>query len=229
MPSITAAPSYYNNPYRKYMDNADPGVLLILARHGSTESNDASIPLVRGWHDIDLDDNGKIQAQLLGHKMRQYDPKKVVSSDFLRDQSTANILASIINTNDVEVDSNLRTWDVGDFGGKPLIEANPVIAEMYKNPSRKPPGSGETFNEFTDRFTSALSRYLTMSSIDIYRPLLLVTHGKNIALAFTYINGGNTWDAIMPGPSGYAIISVNQDRSLSIEMSQPIEDVIEDV
>lgn len=228
MPSITSAPSYYRNQFRKYID-ADPGVLVILARHGATQANDAKMPLVRGWYDVPLDSKGKLEAQLLGNKMKKYQPSKIVSSDFLRDQETANIVASIVITNNIETDYNLRTWDVGNFSGKPLADVNPAIEQLYKEPWRKPPGSDESFNDFSHRFISTLDMYLKTASINIYRPLMLIAHGKNIALAKTYIDGGNAWESQMPKPAGYAVISVGNDRTLSIDIHGASEPVIEDI
>jgi len=228
MPSITASPSYYINPSRKYVE-APPGVFIILARHGSTEANDASTPRVRGWKDFQLDDTGRIEAQMLGYKVKPYGPKKIVSSDFDRDSQTANIVANIVITNNVETDYDLRTWDVGSFSEQPLKDVNPAIASIYRNPWMKPPGSNESFNDFSARFIGAFERYIKLASIDIYRPLMLITHGKNIALAKTYIDGGNEWESIMPKPAGCAIVSVGLDRGLYIDIIPPIENVIEDV
>src|SRR5260370_23737242 len=228
MPNIQAAPLHYYKPFRQYVD-AEPGVIVILARHGATEANEAKVPLVRGWEDFSLDDHGKLEAQLLGYRLKKYDPRKIIHSDFLRDTETANIIANIIPTNDIEVDNNLRTWDVGRFSGQSLKQANPAIEQIYKNPWTKPPGSDESFNDFSTRFIGCLERYLSLGSIEAYRPILLVTHGKNIALAKTYVDGGNVWESIMPGAGKMAIISVNNDRTLSIELEKPTENVIEDV
>ena len=68
-----------------------------------------------------------------------------------------------------------------------------------------------------------------MATIDMYRPILLVTHGKNIAYTKTYIDGGNAWESVMPKPAGYAILRIELDKSLSIEIVPPFENVIEDV
>ena len=213
----------------KHYYDCRPGVIAILCRHGATKANDDKVPLVRGWEDFELDDNGKMEAQLLGHKLRQYGIAKIVSSDFIRDAQTANIISNIVKTNDLETDFDLRTWDVGTFSGKPLALVNPAIEEIYKTPWRRPEGGSETFNEFSQRVIRCLDKWLTIATIDIYRPILLVTHGKNIAYTKTYIDGGNAWESIMPKPAGCAIISVEPDRSLSIEVIPPYENVIEDI
>lgn len=207
--------------------NAKPGVLLILCRHGATAANEGE-PKVRGWTDFELDDHGKLEAQLLGNRLKKYAIKKIIHSDFNRDTQTAHIIANIVVTNDIEPDYDLRTWDVGNFSGKPLSEANPVIEEIYKNPWIKPDGSDESFNDFSRRFIGALEKYMNLASIDVFRPILIVTHGKNMALAQTYIEGGNAWEARMPLPGKMAVISVNPDTTLRIDMEES-EPVIEDI
>lgn len=218
--------SYYNP--RRFVDT-EPGILLILCRHGATAANDAEEPKVRGWDNLPLDDSGILGTQLLGHKLKSMNPKKIIHSDFMRDGQTANIIANIVATNDLESDWDLRTWDVGQFSGKTLKDVNPAIEYLYKNPWLAPPGSSETFNEFSARFTKALDKYITLATIDDFRPVVLVSHGKNIALAKTYVDGGNAWESVMPKPGGYATISVTPERTLAISIDGPTENVIEDV
>lgn len=213
---------------KQYVD-AKPGVLAVLCRHGATQANDEQVPLVRGWEDFNLDEHGELEAQLLGYKLQPYGIAKIVHSDFIRDSQTANIIANIVKTNDLETDFNLRTWDVGIFSGKPLAIVNPAIEELYKTPWRRPDGGSESFNDFSLRTTSSFERWFKYASIDVFRPILLVTHGKNIAMAKTYIDGGNAWESVMPEPGGYAVISVNLDKSLKMDFPTPTEPVIEDV
>lgn len=214
--------------YKKHIE-ATPGVLAILARHGSTGDNDATVPRVRGWHDLPLDDKGKIEAQLLASRLRKYNAQYIVSSDFMRDVQTSDILSNLLDIKNIEVDVNSRTWDVGNFSGQPLELVNPAIEELYKNPWIYPPGSQENFNEFSERVTSFLDDKFKLASISIYRPIIIVTHGKNIALCRSNIIGGNAWESFMPKPAGFAVVSVGLDRVLKIEIEQPEENVIEDI
>ena len=209
--------------------NANPGVLLILCRHGATEANDGKAPSVRGWQDLPLGDDGKIEAQLTGNNLKKYGIKGITCSDFMRDTETAQIISKIIGVPNIDVDFNARTWDVGIYSGDKLKDANPAIEALYKMPWKTPPGSGESFNDFSARFTKLLTNKMTLASIDVFRPQLIVTHGKNIALANTYINGGLEWESIMPKPAGVAVISVEPNRSLAMKIFPPTEPVIEDI
>lgn len=213
--------------YSQYFD-ADPGVLAVLCRHGSTESNDAKVPLVRAWADVGLDEKGKIEAQLLGHKIRKYQPKELVHSDFARDSETGVIIANILGVS-IETDFDLRTWDVGTLAGQPLADANPTIEYLYKNPWIKPPGSGESYNDFSARCLNCLQKHLAFASIEAFRPIVIVTHGKNIACAGTWITGGLAWEQDMPKPGGFAVVGVNKDRTLVFDIDGPFENVIEDI
>lgn len=60
-------------------------------------------------------------------------------------------------------------------------------------------------------------------------PIVIVTHGRNIALAHAHFSGIATWEAQMPLPAGMATLSVNKDRSIAMEILPPTESVIADV
>src|SRR5215471_12839026 len=105
-----------------YYLQAPPGVLVILVRHGQTRFNDPSNPIMRGWKDEPLDDEGRLNVQLLAQRLRKYSPQWVCSSDFMRDTETSNILASHLNVSGIETDFDARTWDVGALSGQPAKE-----------------------------------------------------------------------------------------------------------
>jgi len=217
-------------PINKYSMQADPGPLVILMRHGSTRANEGGEPVIRAWKDYQLDDKGKIGAQLTARKLADYKPGLIVSSDLMRDTETAHIVSAVLGQPNLETDFGARTWDMGNFEGQPLKEANPAIEEFYKHPWEKPPGSSESFNDFSARWQSFLDRKMYLAAnVAEMRPVLIVTHGKNLALSQSYIDGILPEKAEMPLPAGYAVISVSEDRSLEIEMMGKTENVIEDV
>lgn len=217
-------------PLNKYFMEAEPGPLVILMRHGSTRANEGGKPLIRAWKDYPLDEKGKVEAQVAARKLEDYKPGYIVSSDLMRDTETASIVADILRQPNKETDFDARTWDLGGFEGEPLEEANPAIEQLYKNPWTKAPGSSESFNDFSARWQKFLDRKMYLAAnVAEMRPVLIVTHGKNIALSQSYIDGILPETAEMPKPAGFAVISVGEDRSLEIEMIGKTESVIEDV
>jgi broad specificity phosphatase PhoE len=211
----------------QYLLNAKPGVLAILLRHASTADNGGA-KVVRGWKDQELTPNGRIEAQLVADKLAQYKPAKVFHSDFMRDSETAFIVAKKLNL-PTEADFNLRTWDVGDYSGKPEEEVNPAIMRLYRQPWERPPGSTESFNEFSARFLNYLEdRLRDAATVETYRPPVIVSHGRNCALAQSHIEFLLPWEARMPMPAQFMLVKVNQDRTLAIEFVGKSELVIQD-
>lgn len=184
---------------------------------------------MRGWVDEPLDSTGKIEVQLSAQKLRKYNPGFVYSSDFTRDTETANIVMNAMNISGYETDFDCRTWDVGAFSGKAETEVGQAIIELYKRPWEAPPGSSESFNTFSERWTGFLeSRMQMVSQINTMRPTIIVTHGRNIALSQSYVEGINAWDCVMPYPAGFALLTVEMDRSLSIQFPTRTEPVVKD-
>jgi len=213
----------------QYFWQTEPGVLVILMRHGSTRANEGR-PVIRAWKDYELDDEGRIQVQLTARKLEKYAPGYIVSSDLMRDTETALLVADVLQQPNRELDFDARTWDMGTMEGQPLDEVNPAIEQLYKHPWEYPPGSSESFNDFCARWQKFLDRKMYLAAnVEAMRPALIVTHGKNIALTQSYIDGILPEKADMPVPAGYALVRVAEDRSLEMEIFGKTENVIEDV
>lgn len=212
-----------------YTFQAPPGVLILLVRHGKTKLNNPSKPMVRGWKDEDLSPEGRTAIQLLAGKLAPYDPQSVVSSDFMRDSASAQILASRLGLSNVETDYDARTWDVGEFSGKPELEVNPAIEALYHRQWDTPPGSSESFDGFTKRWLNFLDRRMNLASIEGNRPAIVVTHGRNIALTDSHFNHKMPEDGLMPFAGSYAVLSVNPDQTVSCDIPGESECVCADV
>jgi broad specificity phosphatase PhoE len=211
------------------MMEAEPGTLLVLMRHGKTLANDPKNPKVRGWMDSPLSPEGKIDVQVEAQKLRFFNFKAIISSDFMRDIQTAHLVGDALKLSP-EVDYNVRTWDTGNYSGKPEGEVNQAIGEIYKKPWLKPPGSSESFDEFSRRWLKFLDNQLTLAgSGPAFRPTLIVTHGRNIALSHSYLSGIPSWEAEMPMPARSAVISVADHGLLEIELDQDKEPILSDV
>lgn len=214
----------------RYRLQAPPGVLVILMRHGKTSGNNPSNPQVRGWKDSELTPEGRMDVQLTAQKLRKYNPQWIVSSDFMRDTETAQIIATQLNITNVETRWNCRTWDTGDFSGQPESEVNSQIQEIYKHPWEAAPGGSESMNDFMERWQGFLDSQLDLAgNVEAMRPGILVTHGRNIAATDAYLNGVNTWEADMPVPAGFACVEVDDTGYLSLRFVGAKEPVATDV
>lgn len=202
---------------------------MLLVRHGATVLNNPSNPIVRGWEDAELAKDGENAVRQLAGELRQYNPQYIVSSDFTRDSSTAHILASRLGITNLETDYDARTWDVGSYSGKLESEVNPAIENLYDRSWETPPGSSESFDGFSKRWQQFLDRKMDLATIEGMRPIIVVTHGRNLALTDSYLNFKTAKDGMMPYAGGYGVISVAPDRSLQFQIQGESECVCTDV
>lgn len=214
----------------KFSLEAEPGPLVILMRHGITQGNLGKTKKVRGWDDIPLAAEGRFSVQLFAYRMKPYEPKAIFHSDFLRDSQTAHILAEKLGIANVEADFDARTWDTGQLSGKPEPEAQPIIASIYQNPSQKAPGGSESLSFFFDRAWDFIRRKMDLAAkVPEMRPLVIVCHGRNIATAHSYITGTPMEQGRMPFAGGFAVISVEPDKTLSLSIQGESEPILRDV
>jgi broad specificity phosphatase PhoE len=89
-------------------------VLLILARHGETDSNRDRLTL--GREDVPLNERGVLQAQALAGSLRRQPIVAVYSSPLRRALDTAGAAADALGLG-VEVDGGLIEMDVGEMEG----------------------------------------------------------------------------------------------------------------
>lgn len=210
--------------------HTQPGPLLILARHGKTKGNTDKNTKVRGWDDMPLTKEGQFEVQLFAYRIKPYEPKSIYHSDFLRDSETAHIMAEKLGVSDVSADFDARTWDTGLLSGKPEEEAAPVIASIYKSPWEKAPGGSESLQAFWNRAWSFLEKKMDLAAkVPEMRPVLVVTHGRNLATAHSYITGTPMEEGLMPTPGGFAVISVEPDKTLSMAIYGESEPILRDV
>lgn len=205
------------------------GVLVILVRHGHTELNNPGRPIVRGWKDAALTSEGEANVARTAMELAQFKPQWIVSSDFMRDSGTAQIIANKLGIADFSVDFDSRTWDVGAFSGKPEDEVADAINDLYRRTWQAPPGSDETFDQFSARWLNFLDRKMEQAQIDGMRPGVIVTHGRNIALSDSHFNHKMPEDGMMPYPAGYALVSVAPDRSVQCDIQGETECVCVDI
>ncbi len=137
---------------------------ILLIRHGATalNSDDPTKDRIRGCSDWPLSEHGKREALLLAEEIAYYDitPKILLTSDLLRAQETAVIIANAL---DIELElpptMDFRPWDVGNFVGTNAAEAIPVLAQYAITGYERVPG-GESFNQFRGRFFNGLVKAL---------------------------------------------------------------------
>jgi len=170
---------------------------LYMVRHGKTEYNSdgKSIDRIRGWIDVQLDDEGKEQAQLIGEFFKDKPIDAVFSSDLDRAEDTAQPIADTANV-EVQALKVFRPWNLGDYEGQDSkYVTNELKTKFVDHPTKQVP-NGESFADFSARFTGALAHLLHDIDSGKYRCVVLVAHYRNLKLTEAWLDSGMSNDHI---------------------------------
>jgi|SRR5882672_1946119 len=148
---------------------------IYIVRHGATKFNaeaGVSVDRERGWSDVRLTEEGRQEARKAGAALKSKGLTAIVSSDLERAKETAQIIGGIIGIKP-EFSFKLRPWNLGDFTGEDLKEANPQICAYAKTADKPVPG-GESFNAFKMRAFQGVDEAVRKHP----DPLLIVCHHR---------------------------------------------------
>ena len=130
---------------------------IILARHGETDWNVAEV--FRGRIDIELNETGMKQAELVAEYLRDLRIAAIYSSPLKRALKTAEMMASHHNL-DVEIDPGLIDFDYGEWQGLSHEMVKDRYKELYaewiKNPHQVKMPTGESLNDVRRRAASVV-------------------------------------------------------------------------
>ncbi len=141
-------------------------------RHGEAMSNAASVLETKGDPNNHLTEKGKQQVIESLSYLKTLKIDVVISSPFVRTQETSQIISSMLEI-PVELEENIREFDMGDFSGRPASEYLGHYGHNYLHYDTRPKG-GETHREMMHRSMKAI-----MSFEEKYqgKTILIVTHG----------------------------------------------------
>ncbi len=167
---------------------------LILARHGETEWNVEEV--FRGRIDVELNETGLKQAELLGEYLSKFRVEKVYSSPLKRALRTAQAIADYQRL-EVEVTPALIDFDFGQWQGLALKEVQAKHESLYQqwlgNPEKVKIPGGENLDEVRKRTTD-----LADSILDGYDGrVVLVSHrvvNKVLICALLGLDNSHFWN-----------------------------------
>ena len=176
-----------------------------VARHGSTKLNGSNC--FRGRIDVDLDAEGRRDANRLAFYFEPIEICEIVSSDRKRAEQTADIVAQKKGM-EVYTTPSIRAWNVGDFSGKEKTEETVAEFEQYvQNPRLQVPG-GESLNEFKGRVRPAIEEALEIG-IREGKPIFLLGHSSIIHEISAMFAGHH--EAVLVEPGGAIEIFLTED------------------
>ena len=129
---------------------------LYLIRHGEVNSNRENVYI--GSTDIELNEKGIEQAQLLAQRLKDAEIDAIYSSSMCRAMRTAEEISKVANIAVIPC-PNLRELDYGDWEGVPEEIVRSVYIDQYtkwiENPLEVPVPSGESFGQLRGRVMPA--------------------------------------------------------------------------
>ena len=167
---------------------------IILARHGETEWNVAEV--FRGRIDVDLNQTGLKQAELLAEYLRGVNIDAVCSSPLKRALNTAEMIAGHHKL-EVEIASGLTDFDFGKWQGLPLQEVKNSYKKLYaqwiKNPHLLQMPDGENLSGVRERALAVVDEAVAKYK----ETVILVSHrvvNKVLICALLGLDNSHFWN-----------------------------------
>ena len=193
---------------------------IYLVRHGETNENKAKIVQPAN---VTLSDLGKAQAGKLAERLAQTDISKILCSDLLRTQQTAEPISQKLNLSP-SLEPLLRERNFGDLRGRSYAD----IGIDFFAPNYHPP-KGETWQAFDLRIAQAWQNIM-LASNNTSGSLLVISHGlvcRSLVANHLTLGEGVTlmdkWDntslTVFEDRSPYRVKLLNDTTHLSIEMT----------
>jgi len=159
---------------------------LILARHGETVWNVEKV--FRGRADVNLDEVGIRQAELLGKYLSSWELEAIYSSPVKRALDTANIVARYQKVA-VRIAEGLIDLDFGEWQSLPEQEVKrlypAILNEWHNNPHKAKMPGGESLEDARKRAVAVVDDVLSRHQGNV----LLVSHRVVIKVLICYLLG----------------------------------------
>ncbi len=188
---------------------------LILARHGQTAWN--VVEVFRGRADVDLDETGLEQAELLAAYLRERKIEVVYSSPLIRAQKTAAAIAAKHRL-EVITAKELNDLKFGEWEGLPLTEVREkyptLFTEWVQTPHLVKIPAGETLEDVTKRATFFVKKAITQHQGTIVMVSHRVVH-KVLILALLGLDNSHFWNIKMDTAAITTFVYENQSWVLN--------------
>ncbi len=167
---------------------------IILARHGETEWNVEEV--FRGRIDVELNETGIKQAELLAEYLSDSKIDAIYSSPLKRALKTAEIIAGYHKL-DVEIAPGLIDFDYGKWQGLPHQEVKDKYKELYaewvNSPDKVKMPAGESLNDVRKRAIDVVDSVIAKHKGTV----VLVSHrvvNKVLICALSGLDNSHFWN-----------------------------------
>lgn len=164
---------------REITQNVDTGVVRIfVVRHGRTDWNAKKI--LQGHIDVDINEEGREQAEKLGQHFKTINLDLLISSDLSRCIDTAKFILAYQDNPVYYETPNLRERDMGKVQGMPLQSAIEKYGVNFRD-------FGENKEALITRVTEIWNIAIKIAKVNDRRNILLCTHGGVISLFINHL------------------------------------------
>jgi broad specificity phosphatase PhoE len=167
---------------------------IILVRHGETEWNVGEI--FRGRIDIDLNETGRKQAELLGEYLSESKIEAVYSGPLKRALNTAQAIARYHHL-EAQIAAGLNDLDFGQWQGLSLREVREKYRELHaewvNHPERVKLPGGETLGDVRERAVKVVNEVIARHK----GAVVLVSHrvvNKVLICALLGLDDSHFWN-----------------------------------
>lgn len=188
---------------------------LILARHGETDWNVTEV--FRGRIDVDLNETGAKQAELLARYLSSFKPDAIYSSPLRRALKTAEAIARH-NQLTVNIAPGLIDFDFGEWQGLSHQQVQTKYEELYtrwiNHPEQVRIPAGETLDDVRKRATVAVDEAIARYE----GAIVLVSHrvvNKVLICALLGLDNSHFW-SIKQDPCAITIFNYENGRFILI-------------
>lgn len=190
------------------------GNRIILVRHGASKWSYQG--RYQGHQSVPLSHLGLEQVYALTEELNQYKPERIVSSDLLRAQQTAQVIAKHL-TLKICYDVRLRELDCRNWAGlnEQEIEAlEPEAVAELRAGHDIPRGGGETIADLMVRTSAALADWVKEN---FSGTLMFVSHAYVIRAMTQIILGGRLHSNHLPSLGSYTLLNRQKDGKWILE------------
>jgi alpha-ribazole phosphatase len=188
---------------------------IILVRHGETAWNVGEV--FRGRADVELNDNGRRQAALLGRYLADTSLEGIYSSPLQRALDTAQAIAEHRKV-EVQAREELHDLDFGEWEGLQVVEVRAKYPELFsqwaENPEKVRLPGGETLDDVTRRSLKIIEEVTRRHRENV----ILVTHRvviKILVCALLGLDNSHFWN-IMVDTCGLTTFRYEKSRFVLI-------------
>ena len=177
-------------------------------RHGETAANKEG--RLQGHGNEPLNEGGKVQARIVGEKLKSEKIDFIISSDLRRASETAEIIGAVTGA-EVVHDVGMRDRNHGEAEGMLRGDALLKYGNLYSYDARV--GGGESYREVEERIWPIFEKHRKRNGD---KNVLIVTHGGVLRMLIKKLRNLSIEEAMIRG-------SIKNGEILSFSAGLPCE------